>query len=174
MRGSKLRRFTTWHLDLLERYHHSLSDRDHEAQDERALVLIAAASLIRPTSQKRRKAAVATMQDEDRHSQLVWHIPGSQYRVVEYPESADRGTDGAVRTDLVDEKSCRDHEDEIDRTDAGGDVVDLWGAVHSGAFQVQREVLDHVAKVASATRSGHGECVYGRVTHEPQVNVQKL
>lgn len=144
MGSDKLGRLAAGHLQLLERDDDSLADGHHEAEDEGALLLVAAAGLVGPPGQEGRVAPVTAREDEHGQPEGVRHGPRGEDGVDEGEQGADGEADGGAAADLVGHVARGDHEEEVDGADRGGDVVDLRDGVELGGLEVEGEVLDDV------------------------------
>ena len=112
-------------LDLLERNNDGLAYRNHEAENESTLLLIASTGFISPTCNEGCVTTVAPVHDKDGHSELVGDIPCSENSVVEDHQTANDTAHKSATPKPICNKTRGYHEDKVDRANARWDVVDL-------------------------------------------------
>ena len=157
----KLRRLGRRKLQLLEGNDDSLANADHETKHECSLLLVSPAGLVAPTGQQGRIAAIESNQNKDSHAKHVRHIPSGQNRIVEDQDATDNEAHGPSSSKLVSDVASANHDDKVDSTNTGGNVVDLGHRVVLGPTEIQTKVLHYVGAASQGpARVGNSEGVH--------------
>ena len=130
---------------MLERNNHGLAYRNHEAENESTLLLVTATGFVSPTCNEGCETTVASVHDEDGHSELVGDIPCSENGVVEDHQTSDDTAHQSATSKPVCDKASGYHENKVDRTNARWDIVDLRDRVPARGLQVEGKLLHDVA-----------------------------